>query len=128
MMSQPGQQAIAIHILPIISQSKASKATKFGLLTEYNVRDIFLEKSYTKCGGKTILGPSLKIKKWTCLWINSLKFYTVCFIVYQVQGHVKTLKLGFRPLAFTSYKAFFKNNCLLAINFIVLIKPFFLHD
>ena len=63
MMSQPGQQAIAIHILPIISQSKANKAITFGLLTEYNMRDIFLEKSYTKCGGKTILGPSLKIKK-----------------------------------------------------------------
>ena len=28
---------------------------KFGQLIEYNSRNIFLEKSYTKCGGETIL-------------------------------------------------------------------------
>ena len=27
---------------------------KFGLLIEYNMRNIFLEKSYTKCGGEAI--------------------------------------------------------------------------
>ena len=27
---------------------------KFGQLIEYNVRNIFLEKSYTKCGRETI--------------------------------------------------------------------------
>ena len=26
---------------------------KIGQLTEYNMRSIFLEKSYTKCGGET---------------------------------------------------------------------------
>ena len=26
---------------------------KFGQLIEYNMRNIFLEKSYTKCGGET---------------------------------------------------------------------------
>ena len=26
---------------------------KFGELIEYNMRNIFLEKSYTKCGGET---------------------------------------------------------------------------
>ena len=30
---------------------------KFGQLMEYNMRNIFLEKSYTKCGGETILRP-----------------------------------------------------------------------
>ena len=33
----------------------------FGLLIEYNMRDIFVEKSYTKCGGETI--PRLFFKK-----------------------------------------------------------------
>ena len=33
---------------------KAIKQPKFGQLIEYNMRNIFLEKSYTKCGGKTI--------------------------------------------------------------------------
>ena len=30
---------------------------KFGQLIEYNMRDIFLEKSYTKCVGETISRP-----------------------------------------------------------------------
>ena len=30
---------------------------KFGQLIEYNIRNIFLEKAYTKCGGETILRP-----------------------------------------------------------------------
>ena len=35
---------------------------KFGLLIEYNMRNIFLEKLYTKCGGET--SPrTLKIKE-----------------------------------------------------------------
>ena len=34
---------------------------KFGQLTEYNMRNIFLEKTYTKCDGETI--PRLFSKK-----------------------------------------------------------------
>ena len=36
---------------------------KFGQLIEYNMRNIFLEKSYTKCGGKIIPGPFSKESK-----------------------------------------------------------------
>ena len=53
MTSQPGKQTIAIHILPNISRSKGNQTMKFGQLIEYNMRNIFLEKSYTKCGGET---------------------------------------------------------------------------
>ena len=36
---------------------------KFDQLIEYNMRNIFLEKSYTKCGGETSPGPfSEKLK------------------------------------------------------------------
>ena len=36
---------------------------KFGQLIEYNIRNIFVEKSYTKCAGETIPRPlSKKIK------------------------------------------------------------------
>ena len=35
----------------------------FGQLIEYNVRNIFLEKSYTKCGGETIARPFSKKSK-----------------------------------------------------------------
>ena len=34
---------------------------KFGQLIEYNMRNIFVEKSYTKCGGKTIPRPLPKL-------------------------------------------------------------------
>ena len=44
MASQPGSQAIAIHILPDMSQSKGNQATQFGQLIEYNKRNIFLQK------------------------------------------------------------------------------------
>ena len=30
---------------------------RFGQLVECNIRNIFLEKSYTKCGGETSPGP-----------------------------------------------------------------------
>ena len=48
MTSQPGQQTIAVHILTKISRSKGNQAMKLGQLTEYNMRNIFLEKSYAK--------------------------------------------------------------------------------
>ena len=36
---------------------------KFGQLIEYNMRNIFVEKSYTKCAGETIPRPLSKISK-----------------------------------------------------------------
>ena len=38
---------------------------KFGQLIEYNMRKIFLEKSYTKCGGETIRRPFSETLKWS---------------------------------------------------------------
>ena len=52
--SQPGQQIIAIHILPNISGNKDNQTMKFEQLIEYNLRNIFLEKSVTKYDGETI--------------------------------------------------------------------------
>ena len=42
-----------IPILPNISRSKGNQTTKFGQLIECSMRNIFLEKSYTKCGEET---------------------------------------------------------------------------
>ena len=36
---------------------------KFGQLIEYNMRNIFVEKSYTKCAGETIPRPLSKKSK-----------------------------------------------------------------
>ena len=43
-----------------ISRSKDNQAMEPGQIIEYNLRNIFLEKSYTKCGGETIPRPFLK--------------------------------------------------------------------
>ena len=54
MTSQPGYQTIAIHIFPNILRSKYNQTMKFGPLIEYNTRNIFVEKSYTKSTGETV--------------------------------------------------------------------------
>ena len=55
MKSQPEKQTTAIHILSNISRSKCNELMKFGQLIEYNMRNIFFEKSYTKCSEELIL-------------------------------------------------------------------------
>ena len=62
MTSQPGLQAIAVHILPNTSQSKGNQAIKFGQLMEYNKGNIFFQKL---CGkwGREISSRSLLIFK-----------------------------------------------------------------
>ena len=63
MTSPLGWQTIPIHVLPNISRSKGNKTMKFGQLIEYNMKNIFVEKSYTKCGGETIPRPLSKKSK-----------------------------------------------------------------
>ena len=46
-----------------VSRSKSNQTMKFGQLIEYNMRNIFLEKSYAKCGGETISRPFSKKSK-----------------------------------------------------------------
>ena len=60
MTSQPGYQTIAILILPNISRSKGNQTMKFGQLIEHHMRNIFVQKLYTKCGGETIPRPLSK--------------------------------------------------------------------
>ena len=51
MTSQPGKQIIAIQILYNISRSKGNQTMKSDRLIEYNMKNIFLEKTFTKYGG-----------------------------------------------------------------------------
>ena len=57
MMSQPGEQTIVIHTLCNITRSKSNQTIKFGQLTDYNMRIIFIKKWYTKCGSETSPRP-----------------------------------------------------------------------
>ena len=76
MTSQLEKQIISIHIFSNISRSKGSQTMEFGQLIEYNMRNIFLEKSYTKCGGKTSSRTWSKKSK-LYLWIISLYFIVI---------------------------------------------------
>ena len=50
-------------MLPNISRSKGNQTMKFGQLVDYDMRNIFLEKPYTKCGEETSTMPfSEKLK------------------------------------------------------------------
>ena len=46
-----------------VSRSKSNQTIKFGQLIEYNMRNIFLEKSYAKCGGEIFSRPFSKKSK-----------------------------------------------------------------
>ena len=50
-----------MHILPNILRSKDNQTMKFGQSIEYNVRNIFVEKSSTKCDAETISRPFSKL-------------------------------------------------------------------
>ena len=52
MTSKTVQQIISLHIFPNISRSKGNQALTSGQLIGYSMRNIFLEKLYTKCGGE----------------------------------------------------------------------------
>ena len=72
---------------------------KFGRLIEYDIRNIFLEISYSKFGAETCPRPFSGKVKLSILWINTLKFVS---IISQVEGSRNILKLSCKSLAFTS--------------------------
>ena len=69
-------------MFPNIWRSKGNQTMKFDQLIEYNTRIIFLEKSYTKCGGETSPKPfSGKLKLSISLGQYSKVLYSSDFIV-----------------------------------------------
>ena len=75
---------MAIHILPNISESKGNQAMKIGQLIEYNMRNISVEKSYTRCVREAIPRPLSKKPKLSIFldqWCKVLKFYFHCMLI-----------------------------------------------
>ena len=104
MTPQPGQQTFVIHIFPNISRIKGKGTMKFGQLIECNIRNIFLEKLYTKCGEETSPRPfSEKLKMSLSLDQQSKVSYGLFLLYGNFQDYRNILKLSCRPLAFTSY-------------------------
>ena len=70
------------------------------------MRNIFLEKSYAKCGRETIPRPFSKKRKLSIYLDQSLKVLYSLLLLYAKLRNI--LKISWRSLAFASYKAFLK--------------------
>ena len=63
MKAKHGKQTIVMQTLLNILRSKDNQTMKFGKLVEYNMRNMFPDKSYTKFGGETVTRPFYKKSK-----------------------------------------------------------------
>ena len=108
---QPAKQTIVIHVLSNIVRNKNNQAMKFGQFREYNMKNIFLEKPYTKCVGETSYRPFSKKLKLSIayLWINSLNFYSVHFITSPSRWLAQCIKTKLLTTRSHFYKGFLKN-------------------
>ena len=71
-----------MHTLTDISRNKGNQTMNFGQLIEYNMRNIFAEKSYKKCGGESISRHfSKKSKSRRSLDQQSKVSYSLIFLM-----------------------------------------------
>ena len=68
--------------MPNISRGKGNQTMIFGQLIECNLRKIFLEKSYTKCGGGTSPRPSSEKLKLSISLDQQSKVLYSLFLLY----------------------------------------------
>ena len=109
MSSQPGKQTIIICILPNTSRSNGNQAMEMCQLTEYNMRNTFLEKSYTKCVEETIPRPFSKKSKWNLsLNLQSKFLYSLLLLYAKVEGYGNILILIADYLLLPLIRLFFK--------------------
>ena len=96
-MTKTGKPIIAIHILPNISRSKDNQTMNFGMLIEYNMRNIFHDKSL-------VADPEIEHISGSVV----LGFIQFLFIICQVEDDRNASKRNCKPLAFTCIKFFKK--------------------
>ena len=86
------------------SGSKGNKTMKLDQLLEYNMGNIFLRKSYTKCGRETISRPFSKESNLSISHDQGSKIlYSLFLLTVQIEGYQNILKTSCQPLAFTAY-------------------------
>ena len=98
-----------MHILLNISRSKGNQTIKFDQLIDYDMRNIFLEKSYAKYGGKASLRLfDIKSKLIISLEQQSEMIRNLFLFSVQVEVCQNILKLRCLPLAFILNKSFYR--------------------
>ena len=91
---------------------------KFGQIWEYNMKNIFLEKPYTKCGGETSPRPFSEKLKLSLYFYSFWNFIQFVLLQLQVDDYHNVLKLSCRPFVFTFYKGFLKKKRNLELAFL----------
>ena len=100
MTSLTGKQAIVIDLLANISRCKSNQTLKFGQFIKYNTRGIFLRKHTGNLVEKLFSDLFSKKSKLRYLWINTLKFYTICFYCMPSWGLSKYIETKLQNLCF----------------------------
>ena len=95
------------NTLPSISRTRGYQTIQFIQLIEYNLRNIFLKKSYTKCGWEAILFKIIEIEhiSGSAVW-NFIQFV---FIVYPSRGLLKYIETKVLTTCFYLTWSSFKN-------------------
>ena len=88
-------------IFPNISRSKENQADH----KIYSMRNILLQKSYTKYGEKLVVDPFIQHISESTIWI----VLNVVFVLCPIWGLPKYVKNRCWPLALTLHKMFLKN-------------------
>ena len=86
-----------------ILRSKDNQAIKFGQLIEYNMRNIFLKDRTQNVVDKLFSESFLKYENLAYLWISSLSFIKLVFIVCLFKPCQNIVKPSCRSLTFTLY-------------------------
>ena len=113
-----------MHILTTIWRSKDNQTFKFGKLIEHNMRNIFLEKTYTKWAGESVPRSFSKNKKVSITL--DLKFYTAFFIVCQVESYQSILKPKLQTTRFYNIKSLCKKQKRFATSLPISLSTWFL--
>ena len=79
-----------MHILPNISRIKGIQTLKFGQLIEYNMRNIFFEKSNTKYRGETIPWTFSKKSK---LSISASQWSKVLYSLFLLYAKLRAIEI-----------------------------------
>ena len=102
MTSRTGKHTNAIHVLSNISRSKCSQTMKFCHLIKYITWETLFLKNQTQDVVEKVVPDQIS-------GLVVQNFMQFVFILYQVEGYWKILKLIRRLLTITSHKAFLKN-------------------
>ena len=84
-------------------------------------------KSYTQNVVEKLFPDSfLRNQIWAYLWINSLKFWAVCFYCMPTWVLSKYIEIKLQTIGFISYKAFLKNKKRSGTRFLASCSAWFL--